>query len=189
MSKKFSVGDILKPTIVLTLICLVTSALLAYTNSLTAPVIADNNVKAANATKAIVLSDAENFADETKGDISYSIGTDASGAVTGYVFTTTAKSYGGEISVMVGVKADGTVSGVELLSINDTPGLGMNAKSPDFLTQFIGKTAGIIVNKNNPDENEIKALTGATVTSKAVTAAVNTALDNYAEITGGVNNG
>ena len=49
------------------------------------------------------------------------------------VFTTTAKSYGGEISVMVGIKADGTVSGVELLSINDTPGLGMNAKNPEFL--------------------------------------------------------
>lgn len=189
MSKKFSVGDILKPTIVLTLICLVTSALLAYTNYLTAPVIENNNIQAANATKAVVLADAENFADETKGDISYSVGTDASGAVMGYVFTTTAKSYGGEISVMVGIKADGTVSGVELLSINDTPGLGMNAKNPDFLEQFVGKIKGIAVNKNNPAENEIKALTGATVTSKAVTAAVNTALDYYTEIAGGVNNG
>ena len=189
MSKKFSIGDILKPTIVLALICLITSALLAYTNSLTAPVIKQNNIASANASKAVVLADAENFADETKGDISYSVGTDASGAVAGYVFTTTAKSYGGEISVMVGIKADGTVSGVELLSINDTPGLGMNAKNPSFLEQFVGKVAGILVNKNEPAENEIKALTGATVTSKAVTAAVNTALDNYTEITGGVNNG
>ncbi len=188
--KKFKISDILLPVIVLMAICLVTSGLLAYTNSLTAPIIADNNDKAANATKAVVLEAATNFTDETKGDISYSVGTDASGAVTGYVFTTTAKSYGGEISVMVGIKADGTVSGVELLSINDTPGLGMNAKTdPNFRKQFVGKVAGIIVNKNEPAENEIKALTGATITSKAVTEAVNTALDNYAEITGGVNNG
>lgn len=187
--KNFKISDILKPVIVLTAICLVTSALLAYTNSLTAPVIEENNIKNANATKAVVLADAANFTDEANGNIEYSVGTDASGAVAGYVFTTTAKSYGGEISVMVGIKADGTVSGVELLSINDTPGLGMNAKNPDFLAQFVGKIKGIAVNKNNPAENEIKALTGATVTSKAVTLAVNTALDYYAEVTGGVNNG
>ena len=186
--KKFKISDILLPVIVLTAICLVTSGLLAYTNSLTAPIIEKNNIAAANATKAVVLAAAADFADEAKDNISYSVGTDASGTVVGYVFTTTAKSYGGEISVMVGVNADGTVSGVELLSINDTPGLGMNAKNPNFLKQFVGKVAGIIVNKNEPAENEIKALTGATVTSKAVTEAVNKALADYAKITGGVNN-
>ena len=65
----------------------------------------------------------------------------------------------------------------------------MNATKPSFLEQFIGKTLGIAVNKNEPAENEIKALTGATITSKAVTSAVNTALEYYAEITGGANNG
>lgn len=189
MKKKFSVGDILKPTIVLTLICLVTSALLACTNSLTAPVIKNNNVIAANEAKAKVLPEAASFDDNNKNGIACSEGKDANGETVGYVFTTTAKSYGGDISVMVGIKADGSVSGVELLSINDTPGLGMNAKDPDWLKNFIGKTANIGVNKNEPGDNEIQALTGATVTSKAVTAAVNTALEYYEALTGGADNG
>ncbi len=105
------------------------------------------------------------------------------------MFTTTAKSYGGDIQVMVGIKADGSVNAVELLQINDTPGLGMNAKNPEFLKQFENKTAGISVNKNTPAENEIQALTGATITSNAVTGAVNTALENFAAVTGGADNG
>ena len=66
---------------------------------------------------------------------------------------------------------------------------GMNAKNPEFLKQFENKTAGVGVNKNTPAENEIQALTGATITSSAVTSAVNAALENYANVTGGADNG
>lgn len=187
--KNFKASDILKPVIMLTLICLITSALLAYTNSLTAPVIEALAVQTANETKSVVLSSAESFEEQKIGDTEYSVGKDSSGTVVGYVFTTSAKGYGGDVNVMVGVNAEGKVSGVEILELSETPGLGMNAQKPSFLEQFIGKTLGITVNKNTPADNEIKALTGATITSKAVTAAVNTALEYYAEITGGANNG
>ena len=187
--KKFSIGDILKPTVVLAVICIVTSALLAYTNSLTAPVIAELAVETEINTRKEVLKDASEFADADFNGIAYCIGKDASGATIGYVFTTAAKGYGGDVKIMVGVNADGTVAGVQILELSETPGLGMNATKASFLEQFIGKTLGIAVNKNEPAENEIKALTGATITSKAVTSAVNTALQYYAEITGGANNG
>lgn len=187
--KKFSIGDILKPTVVLTVICIITSALLAVTNSMTAQKIADQAIEKELKTRQIVLADAHEFVDETSGDISYCTGKDAGGNTIGYVFTTSAKGYGGDVKIMVGVKADGTVSGVQTLELSETPGLGMNAQNPSFLEQFIGKTLGVAVNKNTPGENEIKALTGATITSKAVTLAVNTALDYYTQITGGANNG
>lgn len=187
--KKFSIGDILKPVVVLTAICIVTSALLAYTNSLTKPVIDNLAVQTEINTRKLVLSQAENFEDKTFGDVAYCTGKDASGETVGYVFTTSAKGYGGDVKIMVGVNTDGTVSGVQTLELSETPGLGMNATKPSFLEQFIGKTLGVAVNKNAPGENEIKALTGATITSKAVTAAVNTALDYYTQITGGADNG
>ena len=188
--KNFKLSEILKPVIVLTAICLVTSALLAYTNKITAPEIEQQNAQAANEARSTVLSEAEDFESaKLNGNEEYFIGKSASGDIIGYVFTTTAKSYGGDIQVMVGIKADGSVNAVELLQINDTPGLGMNAKNPEFLKQFENKTAGISVNKNTPAENEIQALTGATITANAVTGAVNTALENFAAVTGGADNG
>lgn len=187
--KKFSIGDILKPTVVLTVICLITSALLAVTNMLTAPKIAELAVKTETEARQEVLSQAIEFSDEKFGDTAYCIGKDENGNTVGYVFTATSKGYGGEIKVTVGVDTEGKVTGVKILDISETPGLGMNADNADWLSQFIGKTLGINVNKNTPGDNEIQALTGATITSKAVTAAVNEALDYYSQVTGGAENG
>lgn len=64
----------------------------------------------------------------------------------------------------------------------------MNAKNESFLTQFIDKTVGVSVVKNNPSGNQIQALTGATITSNAVTDAINIALEQANEI-GGAENG
>jgi len=189
--KNFKISDILKPVIVLTAICLITSGLLAYTNDITKDKIAYQEDLAAQEAQKKVLPPAVDFEVVNKGSSDeYAIGKDKSGNVVGYVFTTTdPKSYGGEVKVMVGINTDGTVSAVEILSINDTPGLGMKAKEPKFLDQFKDKIAEIGVNKNTPGENEIQALTGATITSQAVTRAVNTALERFEKVTGGANNG
>lgn len=186
---KFKPSEIIKPTVVLALICIVTSALLAYTNSLTAPKIEALAIENEINSRKLVLSTAADFEESKVDDITYFIGKDSAGSTVGYVFTTVSKGYGGDVKVMVGINADGTVSGVEALELNETPGLGMNAQSPDFLSQFVGKVLGISVAKNNPSDNEVQALTGATITSNAVTAAVNTALEYHAEITGGADNG
>lgn len=103
-------------------------------------------------------------------------GTDADGSVVGYVVLSTCSgSYGGKLSVVTGFDTDGVVTGVEVLSINDTPGLGMKAKENDFKNQYVGKdTDYYIVTKTGAGaEHEIDAISSATITSRAFTNAEN----------------
>ncbi len=190
--KNSKAKEIIVPAVSLFLICVVVTALLALTNAVTAPKIDALAVETQEATKKQVLSSADSFSEEKqveKDGVSYTYydGLASDGSVMGYVFVTSAKGYGGDISVMVGVLGDGTVAGVNILSINETAGLGMNAKNQSFLDQFLGKSGEIGVAKNNPSDTEIQALTGATITSSAMATAVNTALSLYAEIGGGQN--
>ncbi|MCI9168934.1 MAG: RnfABCDGE type electron transport complex subunit G [Dorea sp.] len=99
----------------------------------------------------------------------------------GYVITTTDKEgYGGDIKVTVGIKADGTVNGVSILSISETAGLGMKATEPAFYEQYQGKQAEkFYVSKDGGDGEPIDALSGATITSRAMTGAVNAALGYF----------
>ncbi len=185
--KKFDVKEVLIPTISLFLICTIVTALLAGTNAITAPMIEKLQIETENKTKVAVLSDAKGFSDAKTAtlngiDYTYYEGYDESENIVGYVFTTSAKGYGGDIVTMVGVKKDGSVAGVDFLAISETAGLGMNADKDDFKSQYIGKIGDIGVNKNEPADDEIQALTGATITSKAVTEAVNIALDLYEEV-------
>lgn len=185
--KKFHIKEILVPTISLFLICSVVTLLLAVTNSVTAPKIEQLQIETANKTKAQVLSVATSFSEEKTIDLNgvtytYYEGYDDNENVVGYVFATSSKGYGGDISTMVGVKSDGTVSGVDFLSISETAGLGMNADTDSFKSQFVGKSGIIGVNKNTSTDTEIQALTGATITSKAVTNAVNIALELFEEV-------
>lgn len=96
----------------------------------------------------------------------------------GYVVTVTdSEGYGGDIQITVGITSDGTISGISFLSIGETAGLGMKAKEPDFYTQYEGvQTDKFVVSKDGGDGTPIDALSGATITSRAVTGAVNTAL-------------
>ena len=190
--KNSKAKEIIVPAVSLFLICVVVTALLALTNAVTAPKIDALAVETQEASKKQVLSSADSFSEEKqveKDGVSYTYydGLASDGSVVGYVFVTSAKGYGGDISVMVGVLGDGTVAGVNILSINETAGLGMNAKNQSFLDQFLGKSGEIGVAKNNPSDTEIQALTGATITSRAMATAVNTALSLYAEIGGGQN--
>ena len=104
--------------------------------------------------------------------------------VAGYTIKVSTKGYAGEIKVMVGINNEGTVTGIKILSQGETPGLGANSTQPSFYGQFEDKQTGkeLAVVKSTPTgENEIQAITGATITSKAVTSAVNSAVDFYKE--------
>lgn len=186
--KKFSAKEILIPAVSLFLICLVVTALLAVTDMFTAPQIEKLAAETENKTKAEVLAAADTFSDGIlyvygNTEYTYYIGS-AAGEQIGYVFNTSAKGYGGDIRIMVGVDMEGKVAGVSVLSISETAGLGMNAKNESFLNQYAGKSGTIGVAKSNASETEIQALTGATITSNAMTQAVNTALAIYMEIGG-----
>ena len=99
----------------------------------------------------------------------------------GYVVTVTDKEgYGGDIKITVGITADGPINGISILSITETAGLGMRATEPAFYEQYQGKQAEkFVVSKDGGDGEPIDALSGATITSRAVTGAVNAALGYY----------
>ena len=184
--KKFSFKEIAVPAITLFLIATICTAILAVTNNVTAPKIAENNEQAEIATRQLVFEDAKSFSDVKNGeDATYVEALDEKGNVIGYVFTSSSKGYGGEIRVMTGIGADGKVTGMEILAIEETAGLGMNAKKEDFRKQYVGNDGAFAVVKSDAGENQIQALTGATITSQAVTDAVNVAVENFKMITGG----
>lgn len=192
--KKFSPKEILVPTIVLLVICVVSAALLGGTNMLTKDKIASIEAEAKATAMQTVMPDAVTFSEAVIADetLEYSEALDADGNTLGFAFTVSANGYGGEIKVMVGIKPDGAISKVAILSAdNETPGLGQNVKKDSFLDQFIDKIGALTVTKNAPSsDTEIQAVTSATISSSAVTRAVNTALAYYAEnLTGGGTNG
>ena len=97
----------------------------------------------------------------------------------GWVVMVTPSGFGGEIEMAVGVDKSGAVTGVSIVSMSETSGLGANAKRESFRSQYIGKSGGVALKKQG---GEIDALTGATVTSTAVTKGVNAALAAAAEL-------
>ena len=171
-------------TVKLLLICAIVSALLAGVNSITKPIIAENEQKNFEIAMQEVLPEASGFKEVDPGDY-----TPSETGVTldslyradngGYVVSTVcSEGYGGDVSVMVGITKDLTINQVKIMSMSETPGLGAKASEPEFIGQYDGLSAGITVVKNTtPADNQIEAISGATITSKAVTKAVNAALE------------
>ncbi len=116
---------------------------------------------------------------------------DASGELAGYVFMVTSKEgYGGDITFTVGIRNDGTVNGISILSISETAGLGMNAEKV-LKPQFAGKNVSSFAYTKTGAvaDNEIDAISGATITTRAFTNGINCCLKYYSdELMGGANN-
>lgn len=112
---------------------------------------------------------------------------DASGELLGYVITVTTKEgYGGDIQFSVGVRMDGTVNGMSILSISETAGLGMRADEvlkPQFAGKQVEKFA--YTKSGAAAENQIDAISGATITTNAVTNGVNAGLYYFQTVLGG----
>lgn len=129
-----------------------------------------------------MMSQDKAVADGKFGNIRYDSvlkGLDASGNIVGYVVNVTSKDgFGGEITISAGISSDKSVTGMEFLAINETAGLGMNAAQPEFMEQYVGKQAEefMLVKEAAETDEEIQALSGATITSTAVTNAMNAAL-------------
>ena len=97
----------------------------------------------------------------------------------GWVIEVTPSGFGGLIDMLVGVDTAGKVTGVSIISMSETSGLGANAARGSFRSQYVGKSGSVKLKKQG---GEIDALTGATVTSTAVTKGVDTALSLAAEL-------
>lgn len=179
---KLNAKEILKPALTLFIICLAVTALLAGTNLLTRDRIEEQSRIAAENARRVVLAEATDF-EEKDG---YYVGS-ASGGIVGYVFETESKGYGGTVRVMTGIDAEGSITGVVILEHEETPGLGANAEKASFTDQYKQPAgSGITLIKNRaPNDGEVQALTGASITSNAVTTAVNAAIDQYNTVKGG----
>lgn len=113
---------------------------------------------------------------------------DQSGETLGYAFTVvTSEGYGGDIQFSMGVQNDGTLNGISILSIGETAGLGMNADTPAFKDQFVGKQIEKLQYTKNgaTQDDEINAISGATVTTNAMTNGVNAGLCAFRVMEGG----
>lgn len=108
---------------------------------------------------------------------------DASGSPLGYVIeTTSGEGYGGNITLYAGITNDGILNGVSILSISETPGLGMRAGEV-LVPQFADKPAGefTYTKTGSQSDSEIDAISGATITTKAVMNAVNGAVSVFVQ--------
>lgn len=167
----------------------VVAALLGAVNMITEPIIAANSEQQFNDNMKEVMPDADRFeldgtvlpepeAGITLGDVYCGMKDD--GTVVGYVSTAVCpEGYNGDISVMVGVNNDKTISRALVTEMSETPGLGAKCQS-EWIDQFIGLGENISVSKNGSADsamNKIDAISGATITSNAVTKAVNAVVD------------
>ena len=185
-------NSILKLGLNLFVICAVAAGLLAGTNQITAPLIEQRNEQANNEARQAVLADATEF--KILDSKNYKSSSDVEvvevyeglngSEVAGYTIKVLPKGYGGEIELMVGITKDGTIAGVNIGNMSETPGLGARSKEEAFYGQYAGKPATelSVVKSGTAGETEIQAISGATITSKAVTSGVNAAVEVYDSI-------
>lgn len=113
---------------------------------------------------------------------------DTAGETIGYVITTTSKeAYGGDIRLTTGITSDGMVNGISILAISETAGLGMKATEDDFKNQFKEKQVEKFeyTKGGAKADGEVDAISGATITTNAVTNDVNAALAYFQSVLGG----
>jgi len=170
--------ETLKLGVLLFTICAVSTILLAGLNAITLPVITANSEKIQNEYRGMVLPGADSFENAEEG-IYFGI---KGNEKIGVTVNTSANGYGGAIEVMTGIDKELKVTGVKILSQSETAGLGANCTGDEFLSQYVGKTAGMKVVKTMAGETEIQAISGATRTTNAVTAAVEEALKKAKEV-------
>lgn len=169
--------SILRLTLTLLLITAVVAAALAGVNAITAERIAAATREKINAAIATVLPDVENPQPVSLPEATDSRITAVYAAPEGYAVEVRPAGFGGEITMMVGLSPEGTVLGIAIVSHTETAGLGAvaasdSAKGQAFRNQFTGAAGLLAVTK---DGGAILPVTGATVTSRAVTDGVNLA--------------
>lgn len=202
MKNNSDIKVMLKEAGILFVITLIAGLVLGFVYDLTKEPIRIQQEKAIQEACAKVFSEASSF-EETGytpseeleaeiGETGVKTGTvyeaqGAGGEALGYVIeTTSSEGYGGNIVLYVGITLDGMVNDVSILTIAETPGLGMKAED-ELVPQFHQKAAGIftVTKTGSISDSEIDAISGATVTSEAFTNAVNGAIKIYENLVQG----
>ena len=176
-----------KLTLTLLGICAVVALLLGIVNQATAPIIAEIQAEKTAAAMSQVLPAEEYQPVETDYPNVTAMNRALSGGETvGYVVEVTTSGFGGTMSMVVGVDVDGAVTGVSVTDHSETANIGTKVVDDQaVLDRFIGMSHGDGEITVNAGTNRFDGVSGATVSSRGVTAGVNTALAAAAEQKGG----
>jgi len=183
-----------QPALLLAVLCLVVALLLAGTNELTKDPIALQQKAAAleqmkkiypegESFPVIVLTEEQTAAMAEKNIAAEQISTveNAAGDVLGYVFITSSRGYAGNVTATTGIDTKGRLIMVTATAADDTPGLGKRVEEQGFLAQFSGfDSASLTSVTGEPGTQKIDSISGATISSKAASSAVNKAMGAYA---------
>lgn len=178
MKKNSTWNDMLKPVVVLTVICAVVSAALAAVNNITAPIIAAAAAEAANSARYELLPEADGFEQievETEGVTEmYKATNDV-----GYVLSAQGNGYGGNGSVklMIAYDNEGTITNIKVIDCGaETPGIGDKIVSEAwYMEQYIG------LNGEAKKGDNVDLISGSTISSGAAMNAVNAAYKAFSE--------
>ncbi|MDI3480900.1 MAG: H+/Na+-translocating ferredoxin:NAD+ oxidoreductase subunit [Tepidanaerobacteraceae bacterium] len=165
--------------VVLVIISLVSGGVLALSYEVTNPRIQEQTQQALQQAVLKVIPGAEKIQTVEKEGMTFYIGTDNQGNKKGIAFKTTGSGFSGPIEIMVGyAPREGKLTGIEILSMSETPGLGARIKEPDFTDQFKGKS----VNDEFIPKKDVKVITGATISPTAVANAIKSSLAKVTKI-------
>ena len=158
--------------LILALICMIASLILSVTYKFTKPVIDERMREEEKAALALIMPDADKFEQKQVGDEKYYIAYEK-GKFKAYCVKVVSWGYSSYIRMLVGVDKKGIIQGVEILEQHETPGLGNQISKKSFTAQFKAKDATKIQLK------DIHAITGATISSKAVVKGIHDGIDKF----------
>jgi electron transport complex protein RnfG len=169
---------IFKSSAALFIISIAAAISLSFVHEVTLEPIALRQTEAEAAAIQTLFPESDTVAevDITDANISRVLSVSSGNSLLGWAVFTSPRGYGGPINMMVGIDTNGVVKGVQILSHTETPGLGANASQLRFKDQYLNKSQNLTVTKAPPGDNEIQAITSATITSRSVTDGVNHAL-------------
>ncbi len=182
--------SLMMPVIILSLICLITTGLLSLTFSVTLEAREMQAELAANANRQQLFPNASSFeadpgleaaAADFPGLAEAYTAKDASGKVVGFLFVSSYQGYSSAVPVMLAIGPDGKIAGIKILANDETPGLGKKVEQVSFYGQFQNMDTGrkFSVKATDSDSTLIDAVAGATISSRAVTEAVNIAVSYF----------
>jgi len=155
--------------------CFIAGLVIGAVYFVTAPVAAQSAAARKEAALRALVPEADRFVEIDRQNGWYRA--KQNGAPVGYIVPASTKGYGGEIKLLVAVTPDEHVIDYKILAHNETPGLGDNAGKEPFRAKIRGKDAAhLIVTKDQGNKDDVQAMTGATISSRAVTRGVKTAV-------------
>lgn len=179
--KEYSIFQI---TFNLAIACLIAGIIIAITYYITAPIAAEKVIELNNQSMRSLVKDADTFSKIEGKEGWYTALKDDKKIA--YIVPSESKGYGGAIKLLVAITPDGKVIDYSVVSFNETPGLGDGIIKDSFRERFNGKKSSQLIVVKDPSKTEnIQAISGATISSRAVTKGIKEAVDKVMEFMGG----